>query len=213
MNNENNINGIPNVNDIKTEDTPAQSFANLYGNGAQPNQQQMPNPQMVQPTSPAQAPQMPNPQPVQSVQPQVAPAPQVVQPVQAQPVPPVQPMPNPQVAQPVSPVQPQVAQIQNQQVVQPVAPVQPIGPQPVPTPQVVEPIQPVQVDADRLQSIEEQLSKTSQYKPEDFQQEKIDIPTTNQYEKNKSGLTFVIVLFIILALAIVAIPYITKFFS
>ena len=162
MNNENNINGIPNVNDVKIEETPAESFASLYGNGAQPNQQ---------------------------------------------------PMPNPQVAQPVSPVQPQVAQTQNQQVVQPVAPVQPIGPQPVPTPRVVEPIQPVQVDADRLQSIEEQLSKTSQYKPEDFQQEKIDIPTTNQYEKNKSGLTFVIVLFIILVLAIVAIPYITKFFS
>lgn len=213
MNNENNINGIPNVNDVKIDETPAESFASLYGNGAQPNQQPMQNPQMVQQTSPAQAPQMPNPQPVQSVQPQVAPAPQVVQPVQAQPVPPVQPMPNqpvqPQVTQPqttptIQPVAPQV---------QPVAPVQPIGPQPVPTPQVVEPIQPVQVDADRLQSIEEQLSKTSQYKPEDFQQEKIDIPTTNQYEKNKSGLTFVIVLFIILALAIVAIPYITKFFS
>lgn len=185
MNNENNINGIPNVNDVKIEETPAESFASLYGNGAQPNPQPMQNPQMVQPTSPAQAPQMPNPQPMQ----------------------------NPQVAQPVSQVQPQVAQTQNQQVVQSVAPVQPIGPQPVPTPQVVEPIQPVQVDADRLQSIEEQLSKTSQYKPEDFQQEKIDIPTTNQYEKNKSGLTFVIVLFIILALAIVAIPYITKFFS
>ena len=212
MNNENNINGIPNVNDVKIEDTPAESFASLYGNGAQPNQQQMQNPQTVQQTSPAQAPQMPNPQPVQSVQPQVAPAPQVVQPVQAQPVQP-QPMPNPQVAQPVSPVQPQVAQTQNQQVVQPVAPVQPIGPQPVPTPQVVEPIQPVQVDADRLQSIEEQLSKTSQYKPEDFQQEKIDIPTTNQYEKNKSGLTFVIVLSIILVIAIIALPYITKFFS
>ena len=204
MNNENNINGIPNVNDVKIEETPAESFASLYGNGAQPNQQPMPNPQVAQPVSTAQAPQMPNPQPVQSVQPQVAPAPQVVQP---------QPMPNPQVAQPVSPVQPQVAQTQNQQVVQPVAPVQPIGPQPVPTPRVVEPIQPVQVDADRLQSIEEQLSKTSQYQPEDFQQEKIDIPTTNQYEKNKSGLTFVIVLFIILVLAIVAIPYITKFFS
>lgn len=212
MNNENNINGIPNVNDVKIEETPAESFASLYGNGAQPNQQPMPNPQTVQQTSPAQAPQMPNPQPVQSVQPQVAPAPQVVQPVQAQPVQP-QPMPNPQVAQPVSPVQPQVAQTQNQQVVQPVAPVQPIGPQPVPTPQVVEPIQPVQVDADRLQSIEEQLSKTSQYKPEDFQQEKIDIPTTNQYEKNKSGLTFVIVLSIILVIAIIALPYITKFFS
>lgn len=216
MNNENNINGIPSVNDIKIEDTPAESFANLYGNGVQ---------------QPAQPQPMPNPQPVQSVQPQVAPTPQVVQPVQAQQIPQSQPMQN-QSVQPATPVQTpqmqqpqqvlntQVAQTQNQQIVQPVAPqvqpvspVQPIGPQPVPTPQVVEPIQPVQVDAERMQSIEEQLSKTSQYKPEDFQQEKIDIPTTNQYEKNKSGLTFVIVLFIILALAIIAMPYVTKFFS
>ncbi len=199
MNNENNINGIPNVNDIKIEDTPAESFASLYGNGTQ------------QPAQPVQPQPMPNSQvaqPVPPVQPQPMPNSQV-----AQPVPPVQPqpMPNSQVAQPVPPVQPQP--MPNPQVVQPVAPVQPIGPQPVPTPQVVEPIQPVQVDADRLQSIEEQLSKTSQYKPEDFQQEKIDIPTTNQYEKNKSGLTFVIVLFIILVLAIVAIPYISKFFG
>ena len=139
MNNENNINGIPNVNDIKIEETPAESFASVYGNGVQP-------------------------------------APQ--------PVPPVQPAPAPQ---PVPPVQP--------------------------TPQVVEPIQPVQVDADRLQSIEEQLSKTSQYKPEDFQQEKIEVPTTNEYEKNKSGTTFVIALSVILALVIAALPFITKFFS
>ncbi len=205
MNNENNINGIPNVNDIKIEDTPAESFVNLYGNGTQAAQPQpMPNPQMVQPTPPAQAPQMPNPQPVQSVQPQVAPTPQVAQPAQS-----VQPMPTPQVAQSAQSVQP----MPNPQVAQPVPPVQPIGPQPVPTPQVVEPTQPVQVDAERLQSIEEQLSKTSQYKPEDFQQEKIDIPTTNQYEKNKSGLTFVIVLSIILVIAIIALPYISKFFS
>ena len=188
MNNENNINGIPNVNDIKIEDTPAESFANLYGNGTQAAQPQMPTPQVAQPAQPVQP----------------MPTPQVAQPAQS-----VQPMPTPQVAQPAQSVQP----MPNPQVAQPVPPVQPIGPQPVPTPQVVEPIQPVQVDADRLQSIEEQLSKTSQYKPEDFQQEKIDIPTTNQYEKNKSGLTFVIVLSIILVIAIIALPYITKFFS
>ncbi len=164
MNSENN-NGIPNVNNIKVEDTPAESFANLYGNGTQ--------------------------QPAQPVQPQQVPNPQV-----AQPVPPVQPqqVPNPQVAQPTQPVQPQPTQV---------PPVQP----------VVEPIQPVQVDADRLQSIEEQLSKTSQYKPEDFQQEKIEIPTTTEYEKNKSGLAFVIALSIILGLVIFALPFISKFFS
>ena len=182
MNNENNINGIPNINDVKIEDTPAESFANLYGNGTQ------------QPAQPVKPQQVPNPQvaqPAQPVQPQQVPNPQV-----AQPVPPVQPqqVPNPQVAQPTQPVQPQPTQV---------PPVQP----------VVEPIQPVQVDADRLQSIEEQLSKTSQYKPEDFQQEKIEIPTTTEYEKNKSGLAFVIALSIILGLVIFALPFISKFFS
>ena len=191
MNNENNINGIPKINDVKIEDTPAESFASIYGNGAQPNQQQMTNPQIVQSQS----------VPVQPTQP----TPQVVQ-----------QMPNPQqTQQPVQqPVQPQVAPVSQHVQPQPVQqPVPPIQPQPMANPQVVEPIQPVQVDADRLQAIEEQLSKTSQYKPEDFQQEKIDIPTTNQYEKNKSGLTFVIVLFIILVLAIAVSPFVSKFFS
>ncbi len=189
MNNENNINGIPSINDVKTEDTPAQSFANLYGNGAQqPTQpvqsQPMPNPQVAQPQQPVQQPVPPvqNPQMPQQANPQVA-----------QP----QPMPNPQVVQP-QPVQQPVPPVQNPQMPQ------------QPNPQVV---QPVQIDADRMQSIEEQLSKTSQYKPEDFQQEKIDIPTTNQYEKNKSGLAFVIVLFIILAVVIVLLPQITKWLS
>lgn len=68
----------------------------------------------------------------------------------------------------------------------------------------------VDIDAERMQSIEEQLSKTSQYNPEDLQQEKITIPTDNQYEKNKSGLAFVIVLFIILAVVIAFLPQITK---
>ena len=170
MNNENNINGIPNVNDIKIEDTPAESFANIYGNGGQPQQ----------------------PTPVQQPVPPVQPTP-----VQ-QPVPPVQPTP---VQQPVPPVQPTPVQ-------QPVPPAQPTpAPQPVPS------VQPVQVDADRLQSIEEQLSKTSQYKPEDFQEEKIDIPTTNEYEKNKSGLSFVIAISIIILLFLIALPFVTKFFS
>jgi len=68
----------------------------------------------------------------------------------------------------------------------------------------------VDIDAERMQSIEEQLSKTSQYNPEDLQQEKITIPTDNQYEKNKSGLAFVIVLFVILAVVIAFLPQITK---
>ena len=163
MNNENNINGIPSIDDIKIEETPAESFANLYGNGAQaqPAQQPMPNPQPVPPVQPQP---MPNPQPVPPVQPQPMPNPQ--------PVPTNIPSENPM----------------SQDIV-------------------------LDIDAERMQSIEEQLSKTSQYKPEDFQQEKIEIPTTNEYEKSKSGLAFVIALFAILILAIVAAPFITKYFS
>jgi hypothetical protein len=66
------------------------------------------------------------------------------------------------------------------------------------------------IDLEKMQSIEEQLSKTSQYNPADFQQEQITIPTDSQYEKNKSGLTFLIVLFIILGIVIFFMPQITK---
>ena len=213
MNNENNINGIPNVNDIKIEDTPAESFASIYGNGGQP-QQPTPVQQPVPPVQPT-----PAPQPVPPVQPTVAPQPvPPVQPTPApQPVPPVQPTPAPQ---PVPPVQPTpapqpVPPVQPTPAPQPVPPVQPTPvPQPVPpVQQTVETIQPVQVDADRLQSIEEQLSKTSQYKPEDFQQEKIEIPTAPEYEKNNSVLAFLITLSIILGLVVFALPFITKYFN
>ena len=68
----------------------------------------------------------------------------------------------------------------------------------------------IDIDDEKMQSIEEQLSKTSQYNPADFQQEQIIIPTDNQYEKNKSGLTFLIVLFIVLALVVIFLPQITK---
>ncbi len=63
---------------------------------------------------------------------------------------------------------------------------------------------------EKMQSIEEQLSRTSQYNPEDFQQEQIVISTDNESDKSKSGLVFVIVLFVILALVIAFLPQITK---
>ena len=68
----------------------------------------------------------------------------------------------------------------------------------------------VNIDAERMQSIEEQLSKTSQYNPSDFQQEQISIPTDNQSGKGNSGLVFVIVLFILLGVAIAFMPQITR---
>lgn len=69
---------------------------------------------------------------------------------------------------------------------------------------------PNQTEIERMQSIEEQLSKTSQYNPEDLQQEKIIIPNDNQYEKNKSGLSLIIILFVILLAVIILLPHITK---
>ena len=89
------------------------------------------------------------------------------------------------------------------------------GPSMAPNPGVaqslVDDLSDIEIDEEKMQSIEEQLSKTSQYNPADFQQEKIVIQTDDQYEKNKSGLTFLIVLFVILILAIFLIPHITKF--
>ena len=184
MNEENKINGVPNINEVPVTDTPAESFENLYGNNGTTPQMQV-NPGMVaQPVQPAPQTMQPNPgmvaQPVQS-------APQTMQ-------------PNPNFVQ--QPIQP--------------APVQPIEMQPNPgtiimpeSGQMTGNIA-ADIDADRMQSIEEQLSKTSQYNPADLQQEKIEIPTDNQYEKNKSGLVFVIILFIILAVVIAFLPQITK---
>ena len=133
-NTNNNVSGIPNVSDIKFDDTPAESFDNLYGGSVQ---QPVNNTTMAQGASMA-----PNPGVVQSL---------------------------------------------------------------------VDDLSDIEIDEEKMQSIEEQLSKTSQYNPADFQQEKIVIQTDDQYEKNKSGLTFLIVLFVILILAIFLIPHITKF--
>ena len=151
MDNNNNVSGIPNVSDIKFDDTPAESFDNLYGgvtgqpvNNVNMNQgpSMVPNPGMT--SNMNQAPTM---------------------------------APNPGTI-----IQPQVEDLSS-----------------------------IDIDAEKMQSIEEQLSKTSQYNPADFQQEQITIPSDDQYEKNKSGLAFVIVLFIILAVVIAFLPQITKF--
>ena len=161
-NNLNNGSGIPNVSDIKFDDTPAESFANLYGGSN--------NVQNVQPT-PSVA---PNPGVVPGVQPtqSVASNPGVVPGVQ----------PTPSVASnPGTIIQPQGTDLSN-----------------------------VNIDANKMQSIEEQFSKTSQYNPEDIQKEMLSISSDNQSDKNKSGLAFVIVLFIILALVIAFLPQITK---
>ena len=250
-NTNNNISGIPNVSDIKFDDTPAESFDNLYGNGANSADNRpmasveavqgptmVPNPDMnfnpgigmnAQPNSaPVQpavnpAPTEPaiNPAPVEPVvnpapvaptinpapvQPAVNPAPVVPTPVQpaVNPAPvvptPVQPAVNPA---PVgsAPVQPTVNPTS-------VGTVQPVA-APISGP-VEEDLSNMVIDDDKMQSIEEQLSKTSQYNPADFQQEQITIPTDNEYEKNKSATAFLVVLLII-ALAFVALlPQLTK---
>ena len=241
-NNLNNGSGIPNVSDIKFDDTPAESFDNLYGGSnnvqnVQPTPSVAPNPGVVsgvQPT-PSVAPNpgvVPGVQPTQSVAPNpgVVPGVQPTQSVAPNPgvVPGVQPTqsvaPNPGV---VPGVQPTPSVAPNPGVVPGVQPTQSVAPNPgvvpgvQPTPSVASNpgtiIQPqgtdlsnVNIDANKMQSIEEQLSKTSQYNPEDIQKEMLSISSDNQSDKNKSGLAFVIVLFIILALVIAFLPQITK---
>ena len=166
-NSNNNVSGIPNVSDIKFDDTPAESFDNLYGGTtSQPvsNVNMSQGPSMI--PNPSMAPNMnqaPSMQPNPGMTPNMNQAPSM--------------QPNPGTI-----IQPQVENLSS-----------------------------MDIDAEKMQSIEEQLSKTSQYNPADFQQEQITIPTDDQYEKNKSGLAFVIVLFIILALVIALLPQITKF--
>ena len=236
-NTNNNISGIPNVSDIKFDDTPAESFDNLYGNGANsadnrpmasveavqgptmvPNPDMNFNPGIGMNAQPNSAPVQPavNPAPTE---PAINPAPvePVVNPAPVAPTinpAPVQPAVNPAPVVP-TPVQPAVnpAPVGS-------APVQPtVNPtsvgtvQPVAAPisgPVEEDLSNMVIDDDKMQSIEEQLSKTSQYNPADFQQEQITIPTDNEYEKNKSATAFLVVLLII-ALAFVALlPQLTK---
>ena len=198
-NNNNNVSGIPNVSDIKFDDTPAESFDNLYGgvtgqpvNNVNMNQgpSMVPNPGMA--SSMEQAPAMaPNPGMTPSMQqaPAMASNPRMT--------------PNMNQAPAMAP-NPGMTPSMNQ------APVMAPNPGTIIQPQV-EDLSSIDIDAEKMQSIEEQLSKTSQYNPADFQQEQITIPSDDQYEKNKSGLAFVIVLFIILAVVIAFLPQITKF--
>ena len=200
-NTNNNISGIPNVSDIKFDDTPAESFDNLYGGGVSAQQPvgninmnqgptMVPNQGMTMNVNPAPA-VAPNP----SVVPSVNPAPAAA--------------PNPSVAPSVNPA-PAVAP--NPGVAPSVNPAPAMAPNPGTMVQPdVEDLSNMDIDVEKMQSIEEQLSKTSQYNPADFQQEQITIPTDNQYEKNKSAVTFLIVLLIILGACIFLMPQVTKF--
>ena len=205
-NTNNNVSGIPNVSDFKFDDTPAESFDNLYGGGASATQQpvgnmnmnqgpsMVPNPAMSMNQGPMMNQNTSMSAPVSPVAPSVAPAMET-------PVSPVAPSVAPVMETPVSPVTPNVAPAMET----PVSPVAPSVSQPV------EDLSDIDIDDEKMQSIEEQLSKTSQYNPADFQQEQISIPTDNQYEKNKSSLMFLIVIFIILGVTIALAPQIIKF--
>ena len=199
MDNNNNVSGIPNVSDIKFDDTPAESFDNLYGGTtSQPvsNVNMSQGPSMI--PNPSMAPNMnqaPSMQPNPGMAPNMNQAPSM---------------------QPNTGMTPNMNQAPSMQQNPGMAPNMDQAPSIQPNPGTiiqpqVENLSSMDIDAEKMQSIEEQLSKTSQYNPADFQQEQITIPTDDQYEKNKSGLAFVIVLFIILALVIALLPQITKF--
>ena len=197
-NTNNNVSGIPNVSDIKFDDTPAESFDSLYGGSVQ---------QPVNNATMAQGPGMtPNPGVVPGMTqgPSVAPNPGMAPGMTQGP----SVAPNPGMA-------PGMTQGPSMAPNPGMAPGMTQGASMAPNPGVaqslVDDLSDIEIDEEKMQSIEEQLSKTSQYNPADFQQEKIVIQTDDQYEKNKSGLTFLIVLFVILILAIFLIPHITKF--
>ena len=150
---DNNNSGIPNVSDIKFDDTPAESFDSLYGGSSQQyvnnvsmNQvsNMTPNPGMA--SSVEQVPNMtPNPGVASSMEqvPNMTPNPGVVSSMNQVP----NMAPNPRVA-------PSMEQVPNMTpnsgtVIQP----------------SVEDLSDVEIDEERMQSIEEQLSKTSQYNP------------------------------------------------
>ena len=227
MDNNNNVSGIPNVSDIKFDDTPAESFENLYGGGSNVQQtvgnssinhgpSMVPNPSMTMNQGPDMTPNPsmgsnlnqgsamgPNPMPTPMPTPSVAPS--MGNPVPTPNVAPSMgnPVPTPSVAPSME------NSVQTPSVVPSMG--TPVVPNTSTIVQPVEDLSNIDIDAEKMQSIEEQLSKTSQYNPADFQQEQMTISTDNQYEKNKSSLTFLIVLFVILGLTIILTPQIIKF--
>lgn len=243
-NNSNNVSGIPNVSDIKFDDTPAESFDNLYGGNKQQSvgmsQNSGVNPSMGQPNIGIQSNLQVNPDvmnntvAMNNVQLQSNFGSESVQPVtnnvlqsnsmgnegnvvnatmnNVQPQPQINTMSNMPTMNSVAPnVSPESVMS-----VQPNAGVFNMNQEPMMTSNPTNisnngaDLSSVNIDAQKMQSIEEQLSKTSQYNPSDFQQEQIVIPTDNHSEKGKSGLGFIIVLFIILAVVIAFLPQITK---
>ena len=261
-NTNNNVSGIPNVSDIKFDDTPAESFDSLYGGSVQQpvNNATMaqgpgmtPNPGVVPgmtqgpsvAPNPGMAPGMtqgpsvaPNPgmAPGMTQGPSMAPNPGMASGMTQGPSMAPNPgmasgmtqgpsmAPNPGMASgmtqgpsmaPNPGMAPGMTQGPSMAPNPGMAPGMTQGASMAPNPGVaqslVDDLSDIEIDEEKMQSIEEQLSKTSQYNPADFQQEKIVIQTDDQYEKNKSGLTFLIVLFVILILAIFLIPHITKF--
>ena len=191
-NNNNNVSGIPNVSDIKFDDTPAQSFDNLYGGTSQVQNNVSQGPSMASNSG-----MTPNMNQGPSMTPNLGMAPNMNQGQSMTPNPGMAPNMN---QGPNMAPNPGMTPNMNQ------------GPSMAPNPGTIiqDDLSNIEIDDAKMQSIEEQLSKTSQYNPSDFQQEQIVIPTDNQSGKNNSGLVFVIVLFIILAVVIAFLPQITK---
>lgn len=230
----NSLYGDNSTNQPVQNPTPMPNQMNNVAPTPMPNTTQPVNPQPM--TQPVNTQNMANQQPIQ---PQINNVEQNIQPAftqteNVQPLnvetnlnqtPNVQPMPNQMNVQNVTgeqPINPQPMNTQQNDIIEESTPVQNVINNQQQTNQMPNPgvimtpnndLSNTDIDKDRMQSIEEQLSKTSQYNPEDLQQEKITIPTDNQYEKNKSGLTFVIILFVILAVVIALLPQITKWLS
>lgn len=218
-NSNNNISNIPNVGGIKFDDTPAESFDNLYGGvsgQSQPisdlNMNQAPGITLnsAMNLNNNQTPDMiPNPDMVSSINSGVL--------TQSNPSS-VEQSVTDQSTGVVSSInsnvltQPNVSNMAQSVADQSIGAVSNINSNIV-ADSNVEDLSTMDIDADKMQSIEEQLSKTSQYNPADFQQEQIVISNDDQSDKSNSGLAFVIILFIVLAIVVAFLPQISKLFK
>lgn len=80
-----------------------------------------------------------------------------------------------------------------------------LGPTPVNTAPT---IQPSEVKEEYIE-LEKQLEE-AKYEPIEVEKQEIKIETEEETDQSKSGLSFIIILFVLLAAFIIALPYITK---
>ena len=80
-----------------------------------------------------------------------------------------------------------------------------LGPTPV---NIAPAVQPTEVKEEYIE-LEKKLEEAT-YQPIEAEKQEITIETEEERDQSKSGLSFIIILFVLLAAFIIALPYITK---